>query len=277
MLKVGVIGLGMIGGGVAVCLARAGLLSAVYDIYPESADKLDGVPACVSSPAALAKICDVVIIAVVSADQIRSALNGEEGLLSAAKPGTVLVIQSTISLTELKSITELAAPAGIKIVDCGVTGGPASHKNGLVSLVGADDETFKYIEPALNGYSKLVAHMGGPGAGMAAKIARNVITYSIWRAGYEGALLAQAAGVDLKKFAEAIESSSENASGPTTWMARDLGIDESIEEKNLREHVWTILDKDLSAALELSGDLDVNLPTAKLSRETAKTILGLQA
>lgn len=275
MLKVGVIGLGMIGGGVAVCLARAGFLEAVYDINPKSAEKLEGVPACSVNPAALAQTCDVVIIAVVNADQIRDALNGENGLLSAARSGLVLVIQSTISLLDLKSITELASTAGIKVVDCGVTGGPAAHINGLVSLVGADDETFQYVEPVLNGYSKSVVHMGGPGTGMAAKIARNVIVYTVWRAGYEGALLAKAAGVDVKKFAAAIEASDENVSGPTTWMARDVSTDESSEEKNLREHVLTILDKDLSAALDLSEQLNIDLPTARLSRENAKAILGL--
>lgn len=276
MLKAGVIGLGMIGGGVAICLARAGSLSAVFDVRPDAADNLEGVPACVSTPAELGAQCDVIIIAVVNADQVRGVLNGETGLLAGTKSGDIIVLQSTLSLPDLKDISETAAKAGVTIVDCGVSGGPQSATNGLVSLVGADDETFARVEPILKDYSKAVAHMGGFGAGMAAKIARNVIVYNVWRAGYEGALLAEAAGVDVKKLAEAIDISAEAVGGPTTWMKRDAEPADSPEEKGLREHVITMLDKDLSAALELAGDVNVKLPVAEISRNTAKTMLRLE-
>ncbi len=69
MTKAGVIGLGVIGSGVALCLARAGLLGAVYDVRHEASNGLDGVPAVASSPADVARHCDVVLIAVVDAKQ----------------------------------------------------------------------------------------------------------------------------------------------------------------------------------------------------------------
>lgn len=275
MLSTGVIGLGMIGGGVATCLARADLLTAVYDVRPEAAEALPGVPACASSIAELAQQCNVIIIAVVSADQVRGVLKGEDGILANAQPETVLVLQSTLSLPDLKDITELAAESGVTVVDCGVSGGQLAAENGLVSLVGADDDVFERIKPVLEGYSKTVAHMGGPGAGMAAKIARNAIVYSVWRAGYEGALLAQAAGVDVRKLAAAIESSEEGVAGPTIWMNRDSEPDTDPQEKGLREHVHTMLDKDLGAALDLAADVGVELPMVELARASGRTMLKI--
>lgn len=275
MLKTGVVGLGMIGGGVAVCLAREGLLEAVYDVRPDAAEALEGVPSCLPSLKALGKSCNIVIIAVVDADQVRAALSGPEGLLAESEEGLIIILQSTVSLPDLKDISALAAKSGAIVVDCGVTGGMAAASNGLVSLVGADDETYARAEPVLKAYSKDVVHMGGFGAGMAAKIARNVIVYNIWRAGYEGALLAEAAGVDIKKLAEAINTSDEGVAGPTTWMMRETEPSEDPQEKGLREHVFTMLHKDLGAALDLAGTVGVELPMTELSQASGKTMLRI--
>ena len=275
MLKTGVIGLGMIGGGVAICLARADSLTAVFDVRTDAADKLEGVPACANSLAELAQQCNVIIIAVVSAEQVRGVLNGPEGLLANASDDTVLILQSTLALPDLKDISATAAAAGVTVVDCGVSGGQLAAENGLVSLVGADDAVFERIKPVLEAYSKTVAHMGGPGAGMAAKIARNVIVYNVWRAGYEGALLAEAAGIDVRKLAAAIESSAEGVGGPTMWMNRPSEPSQDPQEKGLRERVLTILEKDLGAALELAEDIGVELPMAELSKASGKKMLHI--
>ncbi|MDB6060582.1 MAG: oxidoreductase [Verrucomicrobiaceae bacterium] len=275
MLKAGVIGLGQIGGGVAICLARADRLAAVYDVRPDASAKLDGVPAVVASPAEVAKVADVIMIAVVDADQARSALNGPTGILAGARPGFVVVLLSTVSLSALRDLDGIVKSAGGTLVDCGVTGGTAAATKGLVSLVGADDATFARVADVLNDFSKQVCHMGGPGAGMAAKIARNVIVYTVWRAGYEGAKLAEAAGIDVVKLAAAIDSSAENVGGPTVWMNRPATVADA-GEKALRETVLNLLTKDLKAALALGEELGVNLPVAELTCTTGAHILGLE-
>lgn len=275
MLKAGVIGLGQIGGGVAICLARADRLSGVYDVRPDAADSLEGVPACVESPAELARASDVIVIAVVNADQVRSVLDGPEGVLAGAAPGKAVILLSTVSLTDLEDIRQRLASVDMDLVDCGVTGGPASAEKGLVSLVGADEGTLARVKPVIEDFSKSVVHMGGPGAGMAGKIARNVIVYTVWRAGYEGAALARAAGVDVAQLAEAIDASAENVGGPSMWMKRpDPTVDK--DEHKIREHVLTLLEKDLGAALGLAEQLGVDLPMAEFSRQSAKQILKLE-
>ncbi len=274
MKKAGVIGLGQIGGGVAICLARAGVLEAVYDVRADASDTLEGVPPVVASPAALAKICDVVLIAVINAQQTRDVLDGPDGVLSQARPGLNVVLLSTISLPELKEIRASVEARGVGFVDSGVTGGPAAARNGLVCLVGADEAVLAEVKPTLDAFALSVEHMGPPGAGMAAKIARNVIVYTTWRAGYEGAKLAAAAGVDVRKLAAAIDKSATNVGGPTTWMTRPDPTTDAAEGQ-LRAATLGLLTKDLTAALDLAGALDVELPMAELSRESGRAIMGI--
>jgi 3-hydroxyisobutyrate dehydrogenase len=277
LTTVGVIGLGAIGGGVAICLARSGHLKAVYDIRKDASEKFLGVPAVGASPAEVARQCDVVMIAVIDAKQTRDVLTGPDGVLSQARPGLNVVLLSTVSLEDLKAIRALTNAAGVGLVDSGVTGGINAARNGLVCLVGADDKTFLQVKPALDGFAKAVVHMGGPGAGMAAKIARNVIVYGTLRAGYEGVLLAKAAGIDVRKLVAAVEASAESVGGPLMLLGREADPSTDADERKLRESVCVLLDKDLDAALDLARSVGASLPLAELARKTDRSIMGLEA
>ena len=276
MSTAGVIGLGAIGGGVAICLARSGRLKAVYDVRNNASDTLPGVPAVAASPAEVARQCDVVLIAVVDAKQTRTVLAGPDGVLSQARPGLNVVLLSTVSLEDLGAIRALTDAAGVGLVDSGVTGGINAARNGLVCLVGADDNTFSEVRPVLEGFAKVVVHMGGPGAGMAAKIARNVIVYGTLRAGYEGVLLAKAAGVDVRKLVAAVEASSESVGGPLMLLGREADPLTDAAERKLRESVCVLLDKDLDAALELAKSVGASIPLAELARRTDRSVMGLE-
>ena len=275
MTKAGVIGLGMIGSGVAICLARAGLLGAVYDVRKEASEGLDGVPAVASSAAEVARQCDVVLIAVVDAKQTIDVLSGPDGILSQARPGLDVVLLATVSLTDLARIREVTDAAGVTLVDSGVTGGQRARQNGLVCLVGAEAAVFERVRPALEGFAKSVALMGGPGAGMAAKIARNVIVYGCLRAGYEGAALARAAGVDVRQLTQVIEDSSEGVGGPMMLMGRPQDPATDADEARLRDYTRGLMNKDLDAALDLGKTLDVALPLVELTRKTDRATVGL--
>jgi 3-hydroxyisobutyrate dehydrogenase len=276
MTKAGVIGLGVIGSGVALCLARAGLLGAVYDVRKDASEGLQGVPALAPSAAEVARQCDVVLIAVIDAKQTIDVLSGPGGILSQARPGLDVVLLATVSMTDLARIRALTDAAGVGLVDSGVTGGPKARQNGLVCLVGADAESFERVRPVLQGFAKSVALMGGPGAGMAAKIARNVIVYGCLRAGYEGAMLARAAGVDVRQLTQVIEDSSDGVGGPMMMMGRpkDPATDE--DEAKLREATVGLMNKDLDAALELGKTFNVALPLVELTRATDRATMGLE-
>ncbi|PZU13996.1 MAG: oxidoreductase [Sphingobium sp.] len=275
MQRAGVIGLGQIGAGVAICLARTNQLAAVYDIRPDAAETLDGVPPVVGSPAELAALSDVVIIAVVNAKQTIDVLSGPDGVLARARPGMAVVLVATVSIEDLDTIRSLTDAAGVDLVDCGVSGGPKSRENGLVCLVGGADETVAKVRPVLDGFAKLVAHMGGPGAGMAAKIARNVIVFGCLRAGYEASILCRNAGVDIRQLAQAIDATSDSVGGPLMLAVRD-DPSSSEQEAAVREYTRGLMIKDLDAAIDLARSYGIALPLVELTRQTDRSVVGLE-
>src|SRR3546814_16201169 len=101
-----------------------------------------------------------------------------------AHPGLVVVIGSTIALDELTQMREVAMAAGVTIVDCGVTSPPGGHaRNRIVGLVGAEPEVFDRNKDGFDDFTQAALLMGGPGAGMAAKIVRDKIGRAAVRAG----------------------------------------------------------------------------------------------
>jgi 3-hydroxyisobutyrate dehydrogenase len=279
-LRAGVIGLGAIGGGVAVSLARNKRPLAVYDVRPDAAATLDGVPAVERSPAAVSATADVVMIAVVNAEQVRATLEGPDGLLAGVHPGLVLVLLSTVSLNDLRGLAAIANAAGVPLLDCGVTGGPASAPKGeLIAMIGGEDRVVERVRPVLEDWSEFVQHMGLAGSGMAAKIARNIIHYQIWRAGHEGAALASRSGVDLAKFVAVVQrAATKPGASPTVWMTEESVSPPGAwpeDQLRLRQHILGLMKKDLEAALSLARAAGLELPSTEAAYRGGAEIFGL--
>jgi 3-hydroxyisobutyrate dehydrogenase-like beta-hydroxyacid dehydrogenase len=270
----GVIGLGMIGAGVATCLARSGQLAAVYDVRADATNGIPGCPALSSTPKALAQATDTVLIAVVSAKQTIDVLIGDDGVLAAARPGLNVVLLATVSLTDLAEIRALTDAAGVGLIDSGVTGGQKAKENGLVCLVGGTDEAIAKVKPVLDGFALSVAHMGPAGAGMAAKIARNVVVYGCLRAGYEAAALCRNAGVDVNQLTKVIEDSSQGVGGPMMLMSRADPLTDT-QEAGVREYTRGLMIKDLEAARDLGKTFGIQLPLVELAISTDMAVVGL--
>ena len=254
-LRAGVIGLGMIGGGVAVSMAASGRqAAAVYDVRPDATVHLDGVPDQAESPAAVATVCDVVLLAVVNAEQARDVLAGPDGVLYAARPGLIVVLLSTVGLDAVRDLAVLCAEYQVSLLDASVTNGPQAAANGLVTMVGGPDDVVAGVRPVLEDFSKLVIHCGPLGAGMATKLARNAVTYSMWAAVREAASLAAAAGVEPQRLLQVLENADESTS-PLLHL-RLLAAAYKIPEEKV---AWSegLADKDLAAAQELAGELGV--------------------
>jgi 3-hydroxyisobutyrate dehydrogenase len=274
-----VIGLGNIGSGVALCLARAKVLSAVHDVKAQIAGGLEGVPPNSASPAEVARNCEVVLIAVYDAAQVREVLEGPSGALSAARPELTIVLLSTVRMPELREFVAMAAAKNVVLLDCGVTGGMAAARGGLVSMIGGERAAVEHVRPVLEMFSRKVAHMGSSGSGMAAKIARNVIVYATWRAEHEGVVLAKAAGVNIRQLIDVIEESQAGMGmgGVCFWARRDAANGIEAVDENFRIYGAAVLEKDLDAALQLANELGVRLPSAEISRETGRVMAGLAA
>ncbi|MES2172331.1 MAG: NAD-binding protein [Pseudomonadota bacterium] len=116
--------------------------------------------------------------------------------------------------------------------------------------------------------------MGGPGAGMAAKIARNVIVFGGLRAGYEAAVLCRNAGVDVRQLSDVIEASSDSVGGPLMLAIRDDPAS-SEQEAAIREYTRALMIKDLDAAIDLARSYGITLPLVELARRSDQAVVGL--
>ncbi|MFF1736324.1 NAD(P)-binding domain-containing protein [Streptomyces sp. NPDC058247] len=274
-LRAGVVGLGMIGGGVAVSLARSGRVPAVYDIRPDASDKLEGVPAPLASPADVARTSDVVMVAVVNAAQARTVIAGDGGLLSGAHPGLTIVLQSTVALPVVHELAGLCAKEEVAFLDCGVTPGDKAAEHGMVAIIGGEQPVVDHARPVLDDWAKKVVHCGPLGAGMATKIARNVVTYGTWRTVTEAAALAAAAEVEPARLAEVIDTADPE--GRTLLqLLRMRGANGTLPEPVARQ-IEPLMTKDLDAARDLAATLDVDTPLVDVTRAEAGRTLGLNA
>ena len=276
----GVIGLGEIGGGIAGNLMKAGVTLSVCDVREEAtAPYRDGAHVA-ASPRDLAERCDVVIVAVLNDAQVRAVLEGGDGVFAAARDGSTVVLVSTISTPTVTDLRTAGAAHGVTVIDCGVSGGTQGAADGeLVCMVGGTEVEVDRVRPLLDVFSRLVLHMGPPGTGLSAKLARNVVQYGSWLAAQEAQELAEAAGVDLLKLGEAIRASDQVIGGAARLILRptaepwpgdtDANLLAFLRDKALMAH------KDLDAARALGDELGVPMPLAALTDSRCERIFGL--
>ncbi len=274
----GVVGLGDIGRGVASTLQRAGVELTVCDVRPEATEPFAHSARVAASPAEMAGFADVVIVSVVDDAQVREVVHG---VLEANRPLSVVVV-STVSTTTVTELAAIAAPAGVSLLDCGVSGGPSAAADGaLVCMVGGEADAVERVRPVLEVLGSLVLHMGPLGAGLSAKLARNIVQYGSWLAAYEAQTLAEAAGISLPQLGEAIRESDKRIGGASTLMfretarplrpedPRDAGLVAPMSAAARLAH------KDLKAALALGDELGVPLPLAALTDERCDRIFAV--
>jgi 3-hydroxyisobutyrate dehydrogenase len=281
--KVGVIGLGDIGAGVAANFEKAGFELSVCDVRAEATALFEGRAHIAASPAELSARCEVVVVAVVSDAQLESVVAGPEGVLAGITPGAgaaQILVLSTVGIETVRRMAESASAAGSELVDCGVSGGPVAAAEGkLVAMVGGTDEAVERVRPVIEAFASLVLHMGPAGAGLQAKLSRNIVQYGSWLAAFEGQRLAEAAGIELAKLAQAIRESDAMIGGASRLMFRETvePFDETADHRLVEamRAGANLAHKDLRAALELAGDLGVSLPLTELTEELCDPVFGL--
>ncbi len=277
--RVGVVGLGDMGGGIASSLVASGATVTVCDVREEATAPFREGARVAATPAALAAATDVVLVVVFSDAQVRAVLEGPEGVFAGAGEGSVVVIISTIPTASVLELRAAGAEHGVSVLDCGVSGGPdASAAGELVCMIGGSAAEVDRVRPVLDAISCLVLHMGPPGAGLAAKLARNLITYGSWLAAFEAQELAEAAGIDLVKLGEATRESDKRIGGASRLMFRTTaapwpaGTDAGLLGA-MRAGADTAL-KDLAAIRELGRELGVALPLAEMTERRTDRIFG---
>uniref|UniRef100_A0A0G4HAD7 3-hydroxyisobutyrate dehydrogenase n=1 Tax=Chromera velia CCMP2878 TaxID=1169474 RepID=A0A0G4HAD7_9ALVE len=211
--KVGFIGLGVMGAPMAKNLVNKGFKVVVFDKVPETVKMMELLGAAsVSSLDALASETSTVISMVPSTAHVRSIYCGDGGLfglLQKHQKKGFIIDCSTIDPVSAAEINEEARGAGHTMVDAPVSGGsPAAQAGSLTFMVGASGDDFSRAEPYLSAMGKHAIHIGPPGQGAAVKVCNNLILATQMLGVAEGFRLADKLGVDLKTFAQVVNSSS---------------------------------------------------------------------
>ena len=217
MAKIGFIGLGHMGGGMAPNLAKAGHEVRAFDLSDAalSAAEEKGCVRARSSEEAV-RDAEVVVTMLPAAQHVLGVYRDQ--VLGKAPTSALLIDCSTIDVASARTIEEEAAAQGYTMVDAPVSGGIAAAASGnLTFMVGGSVEAFERARPFIEPMAKAVIHAGDAGAGQAAKICNNMILGATMVATCEAFVLAQKLGLDPQVFFDISSKASGQSWSMTTY------------------------------------------------------------
>lgn len=206
MLKVGYIGLGLMGKSIARNILKAGFPLVVHNRSRAAVAELVAEGAVEAfSAAEVAGQVDVVFTNLPDSPDVESVVLGPGGIIETIRPGSVFVDNSTIKPVTARHLAEELAKKGAFALDAPVSGGDIGARNGtLTIMVGGEAESLEKVMPIFMAMGKTVTHVGGPGAGQVAKAANQIMVAAQMVAMGELLVFSQKAGVAPQKVVEAI-------------------------------------------------------------------------
>ncbi len=263
--RIGVIGVGNMGLGLALRLRDQGLPVAVRDIAParEALARAGGCTVA-ATPAALAAGADLLIVVVVDAAQTREVLFGADGAAAALPAGAAVMLCPTIAPADTAAAAAELARRGLAVIDAPMSGGPQRAREGRMSLmVAADDATFERWQPWLRRLADPVFRVGTrPGDGARTKLVNNLLGAINLAGACEALALATRLGLDPAVTLDVIERSSGQS-----WVASDrlrralAGRDEPLAH-------MTLLAKDSALAMAEARALQQAAPVGAAAAAT---------
>ena len=258
--RVGFIGLGIMGSGMARNLLANGHALCVWNRSPERLAPILGAGAIAAdSPADLARRSDLVMICVSDTPDVEQVALGPGGVLDGLSPGSLVVDHSSISPRATRRLAEAAAAKGAHWLDAPVSGGSEGAARGTLSImVGGDPAQVERARPYLEAYGTAITHVGPSGAGQIAKIVNQILVVVTQQGVGEALLLAQAGGLGLNTAIDAVKGGAAGS-----WMLANRGP--QMARRDWRPGFTIDLQqKDLRLALEAADELGVPLPATAL-------------
>ncbi len=258
-MKVGYIGLGIMGLPCVLNLLKAGHAVTVWSRRPDSAAAaLAAGASWADSPAQLAAKVEVLVSNVSDTGDVEQVLLGEQGAVHGAQKGLVCVDMSTISPIGARDIAARLAAAGVDFLDCPVSGGQVGAVNGsLTIMVGGKAEALAKVRPALEAMGKTITHIGDSGAGQVAKACNQIAVGVGVAAVAEVMKLAKACGVDPAPVREAL------LGGFAQSRVLDIHGQRMIDDNyapGFKAHLHL---KDMGIVLDTARQLGIRLPEAE--------------
>ncbi len=267
---VGFIGLGIMGGPMALNLLHAGYPLVVHNRTRAREEPLvsEGASAA-GSPRDVAAASDVVITMLPDSPDVEAVYFGDDGVLPGARSGQLLIDMSSIAPSVARQVASAAVEVGAQALDAPVSGGDVGAREGTLSImVGGPQDAFDRAHPLFDVLGKTIVRLGDAGAGQTAKACNQILVAVTIEAVSEALVLASKAGVDPERLIEVL---SGGLAGNKVMEVR---------RRNFLEHDFTpgfkvaLHHKDLGIALRTARELDVFLPTTAIVDQMLSALLA---
>jgi 3-hydroxyisobutyrate dehydrogenase-like beta-hydroxyacid dehydrogenase len=266
-MRIGFIGLGNMGGPMALNLMKAGYPLVVHDTRAAQAEphRAQGA-AWAASPRAAAEGVDVVCTSLPGPAEVETVALGDDGIVHGTRPGTIYVDLSTGSPTHMRSVHARFKERDAHVLDAPVSGGVWGAQNATLQImVGGDAAIFEKVKPVLLAMGDKVGYMGEIGAGSVAKLVHNMIGICAGQVVAEAFTMGVKAGVRPEALLEAVRG---GAYGQGVLLNRVLPDIVFAGDFDTPRFALGLARKDLGLATALAREVDVPMPIAALAEQT---------
>ena len=267
-MKIGFIGLGIMGKPMVRNLQKKGHTLLVYDVIKENIKSVigDGISDG-NSVNEITQNVDVIITMLPNGPHVKSVVMGENGILSSAKEGTIIIDMSSIAPNVSQEIAQACIKKGVNMIDAPVSGGEPKAIDGTLSImVGGDINIFNQVKDILLCVGASAVYCGEIGAGNTTKLANQIVVAGNIAILAEAFTLAKKAGVDPNLVFDAIK---QGLAGSTVMNAKaPMMLSDSFEPGfKIDLHI-----KDLNNALETGHSVGSSLPLTSTIMEMFQTV-----
>jgi 2-hydroxy-3-oxopropionate reductase len=267
-MKIGFIGLGIMGKPMATNLIKAGH-ALVVSSHNEAAaaDLVELGASAAATPREIAEQVELVITMLPNSPQVRDVALSPDGIVDGARPDLIYVDMSSIAPATAQEVAEALSEHGVKMLDAPVSGGEPKAVDGTLSImVGGDREVFDQVRDVLGAMGSSVVHVGGIGAGNTTKLANQVVVALNIAAVSEALVLAQKAGVAPDAVVEAIRGGL--AGGAVLEAKAPMMLAHEFKPGfRIKLHI-----KDLANAIDASQEVEAPLPLTKTVLDMLNTL-----
>lgn len=261
-MKIGLIGLGIMGKPMAKNMLKAGYDLTVNDLNQASVDEVVACGAKAASNIEIGESCDLVLTMVPNSPQVKAIMLGEDGVGAHMRPGSTFIDMSSINPVASKEIAAVLAERGIEMLDAPVSGGEPKAIDGTLSfMVGGKQEVFDRFKPVLESMGASVVLCGDVGAGNTTKLANQIIVACNIQALAEALTLAKMAGVDPELVFQAIRG---GLAGSTVMNAKAPMMIEGNDKPGFKIDLHI---KDLNNALDCAHTVGAPVPMTAAVQE----------
>ncbi|MGE0416780.1 MAG: NAD(P)-dependent oxidoreductase [Acetobacteraceae bacterium] len=264
-MKVGFIGLGMMGAGMASNIQKGGFELVVHDLTRQAASKhLAAGATWADSPKAVAEQCDVVFTSLPTPADVKAVGLGKDGLIEGFRKGSAWFDLSTNAVDVVRELHGILAEKGVEVLDAPVSGGPAGANSGKLAVwVGGDKATYDKYKAVLDSFSDQNRYIGPIGAGSIAKLVHNASSAAVNVVLSEVFTMGIKAGVEPLQLFEAVR---QGAAGRVRLFDR-------LQKQFLTgvydppDFALRLLHKDVSLACQLARDVSVPMRMVNLAHQ----------